>query len=67
MLDPNVEPIRVNVQVPSLKSGAYRITAWHTQHGLIEQSDATHFSDGSLNIVTPSFTGDIALAITRRG
>ena len=66
MLDRNVDPIRVDVHVPGLRSGAYRITAWDTRLGLMEQSDTAHFSDGSMNITTPPFVGDIALAITRR-
>lgn len=66
MVDPGAAPVSVDVCVPGLQSGAYRITCWDTRNGLREQFDIAHFSSGSMRIETPAFATDIALAVTRR-
>ena len=66
MLDRAANPITAAVELAGLQPGAYRVTAWDTQHGLREQFDIPQFSERSLSIRTPQFVGDVALAITRR-
>jgi mannan endo-1,4-beta-mannosidase len=66
MVNPKAEPVRVTVDIPDMQSGHYRITAWSTRGGLIEQWDTPHFTHGSMSLVTPPVVDDVALAVTRR-
>ena len=65
MLKQAATPTALNLKVPNLKRGNYRVTAWDTLRG-VRVAAFTAESDGeTLRSQTPAFAGDLALAITR--
>lgn len=61
-LDRNAEPATTTLHVPGLAAGSYRVQAWDTKNGRRGCLNAT--SDGGfVELATPPFTTDLALAI----
>ncbi|HYP08388.1 MAG TPA: hypothetical protein VER03_19295, partial [Bryobacteraceae bacterium] len=66
MLNRSAPPVQVNLRIPGLEPGAYRITAWDTVSGFREQFDLPQFSGETMSVDVPPFVADVALAIVRR-
>ena len=67
MLQPSTTPRAFEVEVPGLKRGSYRVTAWNTIEG-VRVAALQAQSDGQcLRFETPPFATDLALAIGRDG
>ncbi len=63
-VDQRKSPVQVGVQVPGLRPGTYRVTAWNTVAG--ESVSATEQSLGpETTIMLPAFRADLAIAIRR--
>ncbi len=67
MLDPRANPITCELRIPDLRPGSYRVHAFDpVSRGSLEHHSVAHFSAGDhLLVTTPSFGGEIVLAITR--
>ncbi len=67
LLQPAATPTVLNLKVPGLARGNYRVTAWNTTQGVpVAAFEAA--SDGEvLQLETPPFAHDLALAIRRIG
>ena len=67
MLQLAATPLALNVKVPNLQRGNYRVTAWNTVEGVPVAAFAAT-SDGEwLRFETPAFAADLAIAIRRDG
>ena len=66
MLRRDSEPVTVKVDVPILRPGAYRITAWNTAEGeVVSDVVVSSASEPGLAFETPEVTTDLAFAIRR--
>lgn len=63
LLRRDCEPARVRIEVPGLRAGRYRITAWDTLTGSVCGVGKCTHSGGMLALEPPPFVADIALAI----
>jgi mannan endo-1,4-beta-mannosidase len=64
-LPPNAAPQAVQLLVPGLQAGRYRVQCWQTAAGVLRgEFDAQTDADGGLRLQLPAVVADIALAIT---
>jgi hypothetical protein len=59
----DVGPTSVRLNVPGLKPGPYRVTAFETDSGEVRQVEIETAGEGGLAFQTPDFVADLALAI----
>lgn len=55
----------VNVEIPALEAGVFRITEWDTFAGCQVKETAINHAGGDLRVANVSIKGDVALAIRR--
>jgi mannan endo-1,4-beta-mannosidase len=65
MLPRDAEPLAVDVSVPALAPGRYRVTAWDTGQGRAVAAFECFADRESLRFETPGIVTDMAFAITR--
>ncbi len=65
MMKPDAPPIVVNVSVPGLAAGKYRVTAWDTTGAGEIARWQVEAHAGLLRFETPAFAADLALAVVR--
>ena len=59
----DVPPVSLDVEVPGLASGRYRVTSWDTSAGAVAGVSFASAADGRLVFQPPPFVRDLALAI----
>ena len=63
-LDPLARPLIVEVGVPGLRAGTYRVVPWSSSSGPAgEAFSVTHAAGEMLRFATPGITTDIAFAL----
>ena len=66
MLRRDVAPVSLNLRIPGLKAGRYRVTFWDTRDGAaVGAADFAHCGTGPLPVSVPPVVADIALAVHR--
>jgi mannan endo-1,4-beta-mannosidase len=66
MLKKNMEGRAVNLSIPGLSKGHYRVVAFNTETGKAEQfCELDHFTTGPLQLRVPAIQNDKALAVRR--
>ena len=65
MLRRDVAPVAVQLRVPGLSPGRYRVTAWDTREGATLGERVAEADGAGLAVETPPFIADLALAVGR--
>ena len=65
-LQRNADPLTTHLRLPTMRSGLYRMTAWHTGTGVsLAQVDIPYSGAAGLSLETPPIYTDLALALRR--
>jgi mannan endo-1,4-beta-mannosidase len=59
----DVPAIAVDLALPCLRPGAYRVTPWNTAEGRPGEPVTAEARDGTLTLAVPPFVADLALAV----